>query len=139
MSRRDTSARVARRSDRALKRHPVDILDTYQSSRRYRAGVRPFLMRASVGHIPDSKTPLCERARARPSGSSRIFPRARLTSDAHARTLIVDLMTIKRALADGFRFFPSDSGITAKCTFHSSRDRALFIFAIASRFADRDR
>lgn len=34
MSRRDTSARG---SDRALKRHPVDILDTYQSSRRCRA------------------------------------------------------------------------------------------------------
>lgn len=37
MSRRDTSARGTLRSDRALKRHPVDILDTYQSSRRYRA------------------------------------------------------------------------------------------------------
>lgn len=37
MSRRDTSARGARRNDRALKRHPVDILDTYQSSRGYQA------------------------------------------------------------------------------------------------------
>lgn len=43
MSRRDTSARGARRSDRALKRHPVDILDTYQSSRRYPAGNSPVL------------------------------------------------------------------------------------------------
>lgn len=37
MSRRDTLARGTRRNDRALKRHPVDILDTYQSSRKYRA------------------------------------------------------------------------------------------------------